>query len=143
MQAQPKINIIELALKNKPEEKSLLEQLESAKQDIKKAEFLAHFHQGKDHLKPFFRINQKEYFELLDWSGREIKQNKKGAIPNHLEPIFKRLQINQDLWIDSLKNYENIFYRVVGKITKAFELLKDTASKWFKGSKINRALFGT
>ncbi len=75
-------------------------------------------------------------------SGREIRSDKKGSIPLHLKPIFDRLDLDRDQWIESLKNYE-WFYRIVGKVSKAWEMLKHTTSKWFKGTKANTKLFGT
>ena len=108
-----------------------------------KAKWLAPFYKGKNHERPFFRMTKKEYLELLDWSGREMRAGKKGSIPIHLKPLFKRLDIDRDHWIESLKNYENLFYRIVGKISKAWEILKDSTSKWFKGTKANNKLFGT
>ena len=33
-----------------------------------------------------------EYLELLDWRGRQTREDKPGAIPSHLAPILERLQ---------------------------------------------------
>lgn len=111
--------------------------------DRNKAKCLSPFYQGEGHMNPFFRITQKEYLELLDWSGREIRSDKKGSIPLHLMPIFDRLDLDRNQWIESLKNYDKWFYRIVGKVSKAWEMLKHTTSKWFKGTKANANLFGT
>ena len=72
-----------------------------------------------------------------------IKGKKKGAIPFHLNPIFDRLEIDREQWLNSLENYDKWFYRIVGRISKAWEMLKNTTSQWFKGTTINNKLFGT
>ena len=46
--------------------------------------------QGNDTL-PF---NLKDYLELVDWGGREVKRNKRGYIPASAPPILVRLQMN-------------------------------------------------
>ena len=39
-------------------------------------------------------INLKDYLELVDWGGREIKRNKRGYIPAHTPPILTRLKMD-------------------------------------------------
>ena len=119
------------------------EMVNTMKETIARSKCLAPFYQGEKHEKPFFKITEKEYLDLLDWSGRMIKQNKKGKIPLHLKPIFDRLEIDRHQWLESIKNYNKWFYRIVGKMTNAWEMLKHTATQWFKGTKINQKLFGT
>ena len=31
-----------------------------------------------------------DYLQLLDWTGRQIRSDKRGAMPAHLEPLFER-----------------------------------------------------
>ena len=59
-----------------------------------------------------------------------------------LDSIFDRLKINREKWLDAIKNYDKWFYRIIGKMSAAWETLKDTTAHWFKGSKANRHLFG-
>jgi hypothetical protein len=35
----------------------------------------------------------EEYLQVLDWTGREIRADKRGAIPADLQPILERLQV--------------------------------------------------
>jgi len=35
-----------------------------------------------------------DYLELVDWSGRIIREDKKGHIPEHLPDILQRLDID-------------------------------------------------
>lgn len=36
----------------------------------------------------------QDYLELVDWSGRPLREGKRGAIDESLPPILERLQIN-------------------------------------------------
>ncbi len=56
----------------------------------------------------------KDYLELVDWTGRVIRQDKRGAINEHLPPILDRLQINQREWIVLATKFESRFKSLVG-----------------------------
>jgi len=40
-----------------------------------------------------------DYIELVEWSGRQIQNKKKGAIAATLPPILNRLGIESDNWL--------------------------------------------
>ncbi|MEM9645925.1 MAG: hypothetical protein AAF989_13120 [Planctomycetota bacterium] len=44
--------------------------------------------------KGFLCISMPHYIQLLDWTGRQLRDNKAGAIPGHLAPILARLGID-------------------------------------------------
>jgi len=58
----------------------------------------------------------KDYLELVDWSGRVIRQDKKGAISENLPPILSRLNINARHWVYLTKNFEKPFGNLVGSV---------------------------
>ncbi len=53
-----------------------------------------------------------DYLELLDWSGRAIREKKSGSIPMKLLPILRRLQIEPDSWINQVNHFA---YMDIGK----------------------------
>jgi hypothetical protein len=56
-----------------------------------------------------------DYLDLLDWTGRQIRTDKRGAMPKHLEPLFERLGISADLWVDCVVNFRKWFRSSVGR----------------------------
>ncbi|SEH07678.1 transposase [Candidatus Venteria ishoeyi] len=86
-------------------------------------------------------ISQDEYFELVDWTGRCIRDGKRGAIPAHIQPILQRLEIKQDNWIDGIQHYGNHFYKVVGIMRHLLEETERQGRKWFKGQSAARLLY--
>ena len=40
-----------------------------------------------------------DYLELVDWTGRAIRKDKRGAIPDNLPPVLERLQIDPRYWL--------------------------------------------
>ena len=94
-----------------------------------------------DNQRGLLSISLEEYLEVLDLTGREIKEGKKGYVPTELKPILKRLEINEEKWIKTIKNYGSLFYNVSGKvesITKAITLSK---RKWLKGISVSKQVF--
>ena len=86
-------------------------------------------------------IQQNDYFKLVDWTGRCIKEGKRGKIPDHLAPILQRLEINQDQWVDGVAHYGRRFYRVVGSLG---HLVNETINQglcWLKGQQTAKILF--
>lgn len=59
-------------------------------------------------------ISLAEYLELVDWSGREIKENKKGFIRHHYPPILDRLGFTPIQWEFTTSCFEKCFKSLVG-----------------------------
>ena len=51
----------------------------------------------------------EQYLSLLDWTGRQIRRDKVGAIPNDCAPILERLECNAETWLDFVRNFRKRF----------------------------------
>ena len=60
-----------------------------------------------------FRLT--EYLELVDWSGRMLRDDKRGAMESHLPPILTRLQIDPRQWQTLTTRLEVDFKTFIGK----------------------------
>ncbi len=49
-----------------------------------------------------------DYLELVDWTGRIIRADKRGAISSRLPPILKRLNINKKKWLSGATEFERV-----------------------------------
>ena len=47
-------------------------------------------------------------------TGRHIREDKKGSIPEDLPPILQRLQIDPQLWLYMSQHFESRFKGLVG-----------------------------
>jgi hypothetical protein len=56
-----------------------------------------------------------DYLELLDWTGRIIRKDKRGAIAKELPPILQRLNISTENWIELTQPIETNFKGFIGK----------------------------
>jgi hypothetical protein len=59
-----------------------------------------------------FRLS--DYLNLVDWTGRIIREDKRGAIPEELPPILERLQMDPQYWILMAQHFESRFKGLVG-----------------------------
>ena len=55
------------------------------------------------------------YLELLDWTARELRADKRGATPASAAPIFKRLGIDAEVWCELTRDFGKLFATVAGK----------------------------
>ena len=66
-----------------------------------------------------FRLT--DYLVLVDWTGRSIRNDKRGAIDKHLPCVLERLQIESKHWLYLTQHFESQFKGLVGT---AFQLKK-------------------
>ncbi len=50
----------------------------------------------------------RDYLELVDWTGRMVRRNKRGYIDNNLPPILARLQIDPEQWHLNVTQFESL-----------------------------------
>jgi len=51
------------------------------------------------------------YLELVDWTGRAIRDDKRGHIDNNLPPILQRLNLSSKQWLVNTTQFEAIHHR--------------------------------
>ena len=59
------------------------------------------------------------YLELVDWTGRIVREDKRGAIDERLPPILQRLNISSKRWLSSATQFELIHHQRFNKNPKA------------------------
>ncbi len=55
------------------------------------------------------------YVDLLDWTARQFRADKRGATPARMEPVFERLGISGEVWCGLVKDFGKLFYAVAGR----------------------------
>jgi len=56
----------------------------------------------------------RDYLELVDWSGRILRETKRGKMDSSLPPILERLALNQQSWFILTTEFERQFGHWVG-----------------------------
>jgi len=129
------LNPIRAAMATTPEESdytSIQERIRHPHNDC-----LAPFSEQSDGAKPF---SLKDYLELVDWSGREIQNHKRGYIPNTRPPILRRLQMDAAPVLDYLAKDDLLSPSAIGPIHKLRAFAESVGRKFIKGHALGNRL---
>ena len=66
-------------------------------------------------------MNDEQYLSLLDWTGRQIRSDKRGSIPADLAPILDRLGLNPSRLPDAVSGFAKQFHSAVGRVDSMIE----------------------
>ncbi|MFH1137805.1 MAG: transposase [Pseudomonadota bacterium] len=82
-----------------------------------------------------------QYLEILDWTGRQLREAGKRSIPADLEPILERLRVDSDRWIDTVQGYGRDFHRAAGREKLMRATADDLGRRWLRGLNASRRAF--
>ncbi|MBU2714442.1 transposase, partial [Zooshikella harenae] len=80
--------------KNKKQNKSFVRTTKLPKQTLPTVPLLRFSGNEKQGKPSTISFSSKDYLQLVDWLGRAIRDDKRGAIPSNMPPILERLNIN-------------------------------------------------
>ena len=83
--------------------------------------------------KGFLSISATQYLELLDWTGRSIRDDKRGAIPQHLAPILTRIGLDTDRWCKIVARFGKLFMRAAGTTDNLAAEAERRGMRWLQG----------
>lgn len=90
----------------------------------------------------FLPLGLDEYLRLLDWTGRQVRQGKRGAIPADLQPILARLGVRAGCWLGVVTQWGRWFHRAAGRAARLAERAQRAGRRWFHGATASRLAFG-
>ena len=79
-------------------------------------------------------LTLEKYLELLDWTGRQVREGSRETIPESLAPILQRLSLNPEKWLDAIDSFDRWFGHVVGSLERLTQRAARAGRKWFKGT---------
>ena len=90
-----------------------------------------------------FRLN--DYLELVDCSGRIIRKDKKGQIPEDLPGILQRLELDMDTrhWLYLTQHFEHPFKQLVGAAHHVRSACEALGQRWVQGISQCERLFSS
>jgi len=71
-----------------------------------------------------------DYFVLIEWTGRCIREDKRGAIPAEIKPLFERFQVNENDWLNVIKAFNRHFINAAGSQNHRILWAIATNKKW-------------
>ena len=92
---------------------------------------------------PVAGLTQQSYLELLDWTGRQIRADKPGYIPDSLAPLLEQFSIDTERWLGTVDHYGSLFYRLVGRVEQMVEHARKLGRRWYRGLTAASKAFST
>ena len=84
-----------------------------------------------------------DYLELVDWSGRLLREDKKGVIPEHLPLILQRLNIDARHWLYLNRHFEKPFKNLVGAAFHVRKACDELGKNWAQGIRQCEQIFSS
>ena len=85
--------------------------------------------------------NFNDYIELVDWTGRAIRNDKRGFIAAGTPSILQRLNIDPEQWLCTCTRIEKDYYLAIGPVAKLEAFAKRLEQRWLKGINACRQLY--
>jgi len=82
-----------------------------------------------------------DYLELLDWTGRIVREDKRGSICADTPPILQRLKIEPEAWLQLTTRFEADFCNLVGRPDSLSGACAALGLNWARGTSHCRAMF--
>jgi REP element-mobilizing transposase RayT len=139
------LNPIRAKMVNTPEESeftSIYERIREIKKKPTRGPTLRRFRDEADK-KQSLPCSRADYFTLLDWTGRAIRSDKRGAMNQQLPSILTRLNIDPDAWQESMQLNGNVFGRAMGQLNHLQLHAKALGQQWIKGLRQAERMYRT
>lgn len=81
-----------------------------------------------------------DYLELIDWTGRAIRHDKKGFIDNQRPKLLNELGIASDAWLLSAKEFRRQYSGISGRWDAMCAFKHKQGGKWCRGKSHSQAL---
>ena len=82
-----------------------------------------------------------DYLQLLDWTGRQLRRGKRGAIPATLAPILDRLAVREEAWLEVVEGLDDWFCHVLGSARELARAAAELGRRHLQGQPASRRLF--
>ena len=88
-----------------------------------------------------FRLN--DYLDLVEWTGRQMREGKRGSIDFQLPPILQRLELDTRQWGYLTQNFESHFKSLVGTANTVRNACEHFGKRQVHGLSNCQTLFGS
>jgi REP element-mobilizing transposase RayT len=82
------------------------------------------------------------YLELVDWTGRAVRDDKRGSIPKELEPILDSLGFDEESWLTGFKLFGQPLFQAVGPADQMRQAAQTNQRSWYRGTSACQIVFG-
>ena len=84
-----------------------------------------------------------DYLQLVDWTGRQWREDKRGAIASAVPSLLERLNVSETGWMDTVRHFGGGFHDYVGPAEALQRRSESLGRRWLRGVRACRMLWGT
>jgi len=77
----------------------------------------------------------KDYLELVDWTGRALRPDKRGAIKENAPKILARLNVSEAAWLQLVPDVEKRFTHALGRKEAMMAFANKFDLSWLRGQR--------
>ena len=138
------LNPVRAGLADQPENSdftSIQERIRQWQTNCNQQPWLRPMKTGKSSHKESIPFALADYFAFVDWTGRSIREDKRGAIRHSLPPVLRRLGIDADEWLKTMRPNGSRFVRGIGSKTALQAYAEKVGKRWLHGIEASQCLF--
>ncbi len=133
----PDFTSIQQSIREYQQPKTSTKQSPSNNVHIQLLPFVGAEHQAKTAV---INFTFADYLELIDWTGRCIRNDKKGFIAPSQPKILQQLGIAADAWLDHSEQFMERYANVSGKWSRMCAFIQHAGGQWCKGKSASHQL---
>ena len=85
-------------------------------------------------LMPALSLRTADYLELVDWSGRQVREGKPGVIAAEAPTVLSQLGLQGRQWHAQMLGIETHYGRAVGTVESLIAKARALGQRWLKGT---------
>lgn len=93
--------------------------------------------------KGFLEMDLSDYLQLLEWTGRQGRKDKRGKIPEQMLPLLERLGIEEGMWCDLVWNFKRYYGNRAGTPRTLRAEAASNERHWYRGQNAAAKCFHT
>jgi len=127
-------------MKRVQEQRVLAEELDIS--DLPQGQLMPFSGSSKTDIHVALPFTREDYFDLVDVTGRVIRDDKRGFIPSEIPPIIQRFGINPDKWLEHVQHFSRRYGCCAGAAQKMKDYAEVFQRRWGKGVRFSSSVYG-
>lgn len=83
---------------------------------------------------PALSVSELDYLALVDWTGRQVRPDKRGVVADSTPSVLRRLGVDSASWRYQVLGIESHYWRAIGTADALMQKAADMGQAWLKGS---------
>ena len=82
---------------------------------------------------PPLSLSEIDYLDLVDWTGRQVRADKRGVIAGSVPSVLRRIGVDTGSWRYQVLGIESRYWRAVGTADALMQKAAELGQYWLKG----------